>query len=425
MSIGVGTWKIILAAQVGSFDAYVYGTRGLGARFGTYQTELGSVTEPGASPDLIAVGAYVSRIRWPSAGRGDQPITGYLGGSEVGTLAYFSGLGPNRKNVLKPELTPPGRWIMASMSESAWPLDEDLSMYQSPVGSNPLLMVAPDSIHAVSQGTSFATPHVAGLCALLLEADPALSHAEIKAILTETAAGDSLAAGLPNNYWGYGRANAVEAVRRVLGLSADSLVLTGCLSPTDTLPADSLVFSVTADFTASAQVLRSFVLSIDWPEDFLYMEKLPDSLGARDELSMSFDTGSLGTGKLGVSGYSVAGVAARDTILSLVLRPRLAVPVDSVSVALELTELRGDLLPVELEEAVVLHQAPTASLAPAVCLITGDVDTNGRVDIFDLLAMLRRLSDPEELPTACADLDGNSQVNIFDLLELLQVISSH
>ncbi len=423
ISIGLGIWKIILTAQSGSFDAYVYGTYGLNSRFGTYQTELGSVTEPGASPEMIAVGAYVSRIEWPSAGNGEQPTTGYLGGSAVGTLAYFSGLGPNRKNVLKPEITAPGRWIMASMSEFAWPLHEKLSMYTSPIGSKPLLMVAPDSIHAVSQGTSFATPHVAGLCALMLEADPTLSHAQIKAILTETAAGDSLAAGLPDNYWGYGRANAVGAVRRILDLSSDSLVLTGSLSPADTLPADSLIFSVTADFTASAQVLRSFVLDIGWPQALLYLKELPDTLGASGELRMSFDTGSLKSGRLGVAGYSQAGVAARDTILSLVLKPRLAVPVDSVSVSLELTELRGDLPPVELEESVAVYQAAIASLAPVLCRIAGDVDSNGRVDIFDLIALLGQLSDPEELPTVCADLNGDSQVNIFDVIGLLQIMT--
>ena len=423
ISIGVGTWKIILTAASGSFDAYIYGTRGLGARFGTYQTELGSVTEPGASPELITVGAHVSRTEWPSAGNGEQLATGYLGGSAVGTLAYFSGLGPNREDVLKPEVTAPGRWVMASMSGFAWPLDEKLSMYESPVSSKPLFMVAPDSIHAVSQGTSFSTPHVVGLCALLLEADPNLSHARVKTILIETAAGDSLAAGLPNNYWGYGRANAVAAVRRALGVGTDSLVLAGSLGLQDTLPADSLVYRVIADFTESPQVLRSFTFNISWPKEFLCLKELPDSLGARGELIISLDATSLETGLLGVRGASETGVAARDTLLSLVLRPRLAVSVDSVSVDLELIELRGDLPPVELEGLVVIHQAGTASLAPAVCLLQGDVDGSGRVDIFDLLALLRLLAYPEILPTACADLNGDSQVNIFDLVELLQVLN--
>jgi subtilisin family serine protease len=423
ISIATGAWKIIMEAESGSFDAYVYGTRGLQARFGSLFTETGSVTEPGTCPEVITVGAYTSRTDWNSAQQGVVSASKYIGGSTPGSLAYFSGLGPNRKEVLKPEVTAPGRWVMASMSGFAWPGTEPLSIYESPYSSLPLLMVGEDSLHGASQGTSFATPHVAGLCALLLEADPALSHARIKDALTETATGDSLATGLPDNYWGYGRANAIGAVRQALGITADSILVAGCLIPQDTIPADSLVFSVAVDFTASAQVLRSFVFNVSWPEDYLYLKEMAVVSKTSDSLAVSFDSSLLNEGILGVGGYSAAGLAAADTLLRLVLKPRLVVQVDSVEVGLELVELRGDLDPVELEESARLVQAGLSRLAPAACLVTGDVDQDGKANIFDLLKLLELLSGRDTSPSPCADVNGDTLINIFDLLELLKILS--
>jgi len=54
--------------------------------------------------------------------------------------------------------------------------------------------------------------------------------------------------------------------------------------------------------------------------------------------------------------------------------------------------------------------------------IKGDIDTNGRVDIFDLLAILKTLGGAEE-PTAESDVNYNGETDIFDLLELLKVLA--
>jgi len=70
-------------------------------------------------------------------------------------------------------------------------------------------------------GTSFACPLVAGVAALILSANPALTAKEVKQILEETA--DQI--GHPNDYdqnghsvmFGFGRVNAANAVRKALG----------------------------------------------------------------------------------------------------------------------------------------------------------------------------------------------------------------
>ena len=64
-------------------------------------------------------------------------------------------------------------------------------------------------------GTSMATPHTAGLAALILQADPTLDHFGVKAILEGTSV-DRGAAGKDNSY-GSGRIDAVAAVNDALG----------------------------------------------------------------------------------------------------------------------------------------------------------------------------------------------------------------
>ena len=69
-------------------------------------------------------------------------------------------------------------------------------------------------------GTSMATPHVAGLAALLWSLDPSLTHDEVRDIIQSTA--DDLGASGKDDYFGYGRINAWRALESIsLATSAD------------------------------------------------------------------------------------------------------------------------------------------------------------------------------------------------------------
>ncbi len=72
-----------------------------------------------------------------------------------------------------------------------------------------ILSTIPGNEYDTKSGTSMASPHVAGVAALVLAADPGLTNAEIRGILQETA--EDL--GLGSNHQGYGLVRADLAVR--------------------------------------------------------------------------------------------------------------------------------------------------------------------------------------------------------------------
>ncbi|PGS51615.1 S8 family serine peptidase [Bacillus sp. AFS041924] len=88
-------------------------------------------------------------------------------------LAYFSSRGPSRQNIdIKPEITAPGVSVLSSVP--AYDIyKNDPSNYQFAYNR--------------MSGTSMAAPHVTGISALLLQANPNLQPADIKTILMNTA----------------------------------------------------------------------------------------------------------------------------------------------------------------------------------------------------------------------------------------------
>lgn len=120
-------------------------------------------------------------------------------------LASFSLLGPSPYGEVKPEVSAPGVNIRSSVAGGA---------YKG--GYN---------------GTSMAGPHVAGLAALLLQANHSLTVDQLEEILMNTATPrtDSTYPTSPNNGYGHGVINALDAVGSVMqGLgSVSGKVVTG------------------------------------------------------------------------------------------------------------------------------------------------------------------------------------------------------
>jgi serine protease AprX len=138
------------------------------------------------------------------------PAAMYEGSFSIGatapndTIAGFSSRGPvtsDHSNRLKPNVSAPGVWVRSSV---------------------------PGGNYNYSDGTSMAGPHVAGLVALMISANPALAgEVDLIENIIETTAvpkttdqqcGDIPGTVVPNNTYGFGRVDALAAVEAALAL---------------------------------------------------------------------------------------------------------------------------------------------------------------------------------------------------------------
>ena len=104
--------------------------------------------------------------------------------------------------------------------------------------------VSPAGISSPFAGTSASAPHLAAIAALMLEADPTLTPAEVLAALQSTAA-DRGTAGFDNTY-GAGLANALAAVNLVTPSPPD-LIVNALTGPATGTIGDSITVSATVE----------------------------------------------------------------------------------------------------------------------------------------------------------------------------------
>ncbi len=149
----------------------------------------GTINIPASSPDLIAVGATLNRSDWQDY-QGNVvsfPAHGSLDQAPLDTTAFYSSAGPNALGSLKPDIVAPGANVIGAMSSFADPrLDPSSGTFASldrcDVDAADECFVV-DDYHAVTSGTSMASPIVAGAVALLFERDPTLTQAQVRALL--------------------------------------------------------------------------------------------------------------------------------------------------------------------------------------------------------------------------------------------------
>ncbi len=175
------------------------------------------ISEPGNAFEVITVGAYSTKEFWQSCTSDSLTFPGFV--SPEGTIAYFSNPGPTRDNRIKPDITAGGIVIVSSLSSDVI------------IDCNVDTIVANDYKHVAAYGTSFATPHVTGFCALLLQENPMLNSSQAKQIITEHALVDTFTGTVPNNDWGAGKLYyessplAIDLVSLDIYCNKDSVIL--------------------------------------------------------------------------------------------------------------------------------------------------------------------------------------------------------
>ena len=167
--------------------------------------ELGTTYShtPGAAPLAISVGAYVGSEKNDearAAAGSDFLRNLLLDLSELFGIrpAPFATRTGTTYGMLKPDLSAPGHGIVSASS-------------------------AGDNQYNTNSGTSFSTPIVSGIVALMLQANPNLTPDDVRNILYETAqdAGYLVnGAAAKDHEWGFGRADAQAAVARALNLGS-------------------------------------------------------------------------------------------------------------------------------------------------------------------------------------------------------------
>lgn len=169
-------------------------------------TEM-TVGSPATANGVISVGSYVTGTRWTDVDGTSYVWRGlYQEDPQVGARSMFSSTGPTRDGRMVPDIAAPGERIGAALS-SHLTEGNGVQRYNILEGGRYVLM----------QGTSMASPHVAGVVALLLEADPDLTVDEVRTILRQTARTDGFTGTTPNNGVGAGKVDALAAVKRVAG----------------------------------------------------------------------------------------------------------------------------------------------------------------------------------------------------------------
>lgn len=170
----------------GNVDGYIDALSGNFTGSGVSST--GTTIEPANGENVIAVGSFQTKAHVLGAW-----VPGSLG------ISAFSSTGPTRDGRTKPDVAAPGEVIFSARSSQA-----TFSSFE---------IVPGNDRYAILAGTSMASPHGTGVAALVWQSNPGLTGAQMRERLRRTA--DPVGVS-PNTTWGFGKVNALRAVRETV-----------------------------------------------------------------------------------------------------------------------------------------------------------------------------------------------------------------
>lgn len=197
-SEGTGTvhyWNVTeLTSDVGNWGMSF---QSLGSNYTAGNDQYG-IGAPACSNSAISVAAYAAQY--------------YTGGGTLvgGAGAGFSSIGPLITDSLKPDIAAPGVQVASSISSFTDAAYSTLATVDFNGRTYPFSRF---------NGTSMSSPVVAGVSALVLDANQFLSSQQVKDIIIATARTDQFTGVIPpggDTKWGFGKVNAYAAVKMAL-----------------------------------------------------------------------------------------------------------------------------------------------------------------------------------------------------------------
>ena len=159
---------------------------------------------PSTADHSISVAASRHRAHWTDFEGNEH---GNIN-SALGVIANFSSPGPRIDGALKPNITAPGQQtISCRHSENIW---LDGALVNRIISNNGEPGLPAD--YLALEGTSMSSPAAAGSAALILQANPNFSPADLRWKIFQGAHSDSSTGETPNARWGWGKLNVISAL---------------------------------------------------------------------------------------------------------------------------------------------------------------------------------------------------------------------
>ncbi|WP_317898397.1 S8 family serine peptidase [Aurantibacillus circumpalustris] len=149
------------------------------------------------SDEVITVGNYVNLKRYYDVNDTLRTLP-----ETAGALFGTSSSGPTRDGRIKPDINATGHAVFTAL----------VTGMQANLITNAPQVVAQGSLHVRGGGSSAASPVVAGLAALYLEAHPLATNQQVKTAITQCAFSDFYTGTVPNYAWGYGKLDGLAAM---------------------------------------------------------------------------------------------------------------------------------------------------------------------------------------------------------------------
>lgn len=154
-------------------------------------TSDGTINSIACGTEPIVVGAFNSTDSYKALDGKNYKVSRITYGKSTNEISYFSSYGKLVDGRELPTICAPGLFIESSANHYAT-VPNDEATHQETINGSTYKFAA-------ISGTSMATPYMSGICALWLEADPTLTHTQIKDIAQNTAVIDRYC--LADNYF--------------------------------------------------------------------------------------------------------------------------------------------------------------------------------------------------------------------------------